>query len=124
MLVHDLRQLRRGTAWRDAPPTAAVLDSRTLQSTPESGGHDGDDGAKRKRGGKVHPAVDTLGHQLALRVTAADAQDRAQVDTVAPHIWAITGSPSSLLMSTRATRTTPAKRQRRPPRRTAFSWKE
>ena len=37
----------------------------------------GFDGAKRKKGSKVHMAVDTLGHLLALQVTAANEQERA-----------------------------------------------
>jgi len=41
------------------------------------------DGAKRCRGSKVHIAVDTLGHLLALKVTAADEGDRAQVAELA-----------------------------------------
>jgi hypothetical protein len=60
-------------------PTAAIFDSRTLQSTVESGGRAGYDGARRRKGNKVHQAVDTLGLLLALCVTAADEQDRAQV---------------------------------------------
>jgi hypothetical protein len=47
----------------------AILDGRTLQSTPESGGRAGYDGAK-KNGSKIHIAVDTLGNLLALKVTA------------------------------------------------------
>jgi hypothetical protein len=57
---------------RKESPTAAILDSRTLQSTPESGARAGYDGAKRRKDGKVHLAVDTLGHLLALCVTAAE----------------------------------------------------
>ena len=34
---------------------------------------------KRKRGSKVHMAVDTLGHLRAVHVTPADEQERAQV---------------------------------------------
>lgn len=34
--VHDLRVLSRWAAGRDAPPTAAILDSRTVQLMPES----------------------------------------------------------------------------------------
>jgi hypothetical protein len=49
-----------------------VIDSRTLQSTPESGARAGYDGAKRRKGSKAHIAVDTLGHLLALTVTPAD----------------------------------------------------
>jgi len=50
-----------------------VLDGRTMQSTPESGERAGYDGYKRKKGSKVHAAVDTLGHLLALKVTAASS---------------------------------------------------
>jgi hypothetical protein len=49
-----------------------MIDSRTLQSTPESGARAGYDGAKRRKGSKVHIAVDTLGHLLALTVTPAE----------------------------------------------------
>ena len=49
-----------------------ILDGRTLQSTPESGARAGYDGAKKKKGSKVHAAVDTLGNLLALTITAAN----------------------------------------------------
>ena len=75
-MVEDLRILLREYAGRKGQPTAVVLDSRTLQSTPESGARGGYDGAKRRKGSKVHAAVDTLGRLLALHVTAADEQDR------------------------------------------------
>ena len=90
-LVHDLRELLRVAAGRKAQPTAAILDSRTLQSSPESGERAGYDGAKRRHGTKVHLAVDTLGHLLALHVTAADEQDRAQVEHLAADLEAATG---------------------------------
>ena len=60
-IVHDLRALLRLGEGRDKEPTAAILDSRTLRSSPESGHRSGYDGAKRKKGSKVHAAVDTLG---------------------------------------------------------------
>ncbi len=82
-MVHDLRVLLRLAAGRAPQPTAAILDSRTLQSTPESGGRAGYDGAKRKKGSKLHAAVDTLGDLLALHATPADAQDREQVARLA-----------------------------------------
>src|SRR6478736_3488998 len=78
-IVHDLRAMLRLVEGRDSAPTAAVIDSRTVQSTPESGPRAGYDGYKRRNGSKVHMAVDTLGHLLALHVTPADEQDRAQV---------------------------------------------
>ena len=80
-IAHDLRMILRLVGEREAQPTAAVLDGRTLQSTPESGGRAGYDGHKRKKGSKVHLAVDTLGHLLALRVTPANANDRAAIVT-------------------------------------------
>lgn len=95
-MVHDLRMLLRKYAGRDAQPSAVVLDSRTLQSTPESGARAGYDGAKRRKGAKVHAAVDTLGHLLALHVTAADEQDRAQVAQLAQAVQQITGDTVEL----------------------------
>jgi transposase len=67
------------------------MDSRTLQSTPKSGERAGYDGAKRRKGSKVHMAVDTLGHLLTLHVTAADEQDRAQVEQLAQAVQQVTG---------------------------------
>ena len=91
-IVHDLRRLLRLAAGREPEPTAAILDSRTLQSSPESGGRAGYDGAKRRKGSKAHMAVDTLGHLLALHVTPADEQDRAQVAALAEAVQAATGA--------------------------------
>jgi transposase len=95
-LVHDLRVLLREHAGRHAQPTAMILDSRTIQSTPTSGARAGYDGAKRRKGSKVHAAVDTLGHLLALHVTPADAQDRAQVAQLAAAVQALTGQHVTL----------------------------
>lgn len=95
-MVHDLRVLLRLAEGRRAQPSAAILDSRTLQSSPESGGRAGYDGAKRKRGTKTHLAVDTLGHLLALHVTPADAQDRAQVAELAQQVQEATDASVEL----------------------------
>src|SRR5688500_18356472 len=95
-IVHDLRAVLRFAAGRGPEPTAVVLDSRTLQSTPESGGRAGYDGYKRKKGSKVHAAVDTLGHLLALHVTPADEQDRAQVRKLAKDVQQATGDSVEL----------------------------
>ena len=95
-MVHDLRAMLRLAQGRAADPSAAVLDSRTLRSTPESGHRGGYDGAKRKRGSKVHAAVDTLGHLLALRVTPATVQDRAQVGALAEALQEATGESVEL----------------------------
>lgn len=90
-IAHDLRMILRMVGERQAQPTAAILDGRTLRSTPESGGRAGYDGAKKKNGSKVHVAVDTLGHLLALKVTAANEQERAQVAELAARVQQVTG---------------------------------
>jgi transposase len=64
-IAHDLRALLRLAQGRKAQPSATILGSRTLQSTPESGTRAGYDGAKRKKGSKVHIVVDTLGQGRA-----------------------------------------------------------
>ena len=86
----------RLAAGRTEEPSAAIIDSRTLRSTPESGSRAGYDGAKRKRGSKLHLAVDTLGHLLALHVTPANADDRAEVGRLAEAIQEATGDSVTL----------------------------
>lgn len=95
-LVHDLRRLLRELEGRAAEPSAAVFDARTLQSTPESGARAGYDGGKRKKGSKTHIAVDTLGHLLAVVVTPADEQERAQVAELAQAVQEATGESVAL----------------------------
>jgi len=94
--VHDLRLLLREVAGREGQPSAMILDSRTIQSTPESGARAGYDGAKRRKGSKVHAAVDTLGHLLALHVTPANEQDRAQVEELAQAVQELTDQSVTL----------------------------
>ena len=90
-IVEDLRAVLRVAQGRAIQPSAVILDSRTLQSSPESGHRAGYEGAKRKRGSKVHIAVDTLGQLLALRVSAANEQDRAQVAALVEQVQEVTG---------------------------------
>lgn len=90
-MAHDLRLLLRLAAQRGDAPSAAILDSRTLQSTPESGARAGFDGHKKRKGSKVHAAVDTLGHLLALKVTPANEQDRAQVAELVVALQEVSG---------------------------------
>src|SRR5829696_5760488 len=123
--THELREVfdalrwivRAGASWRmlphDLPPWEAVYqqtrrwlaagvfeamvhDLRTLRSSPQSGHRAGYDGAKRKRGSKVHAAVDTLGHLLALQVTPADEQHRARVNELAEAVQEATGESVEL----------------------------
>lgn len=90
-IVHDLRRLIRLGEGRKAEPTAVIFDGRTMQSTPESGARAGYDGYKRRKGSKVHMAVDTLGQLLALVVTPANEQERAQVGELAGRVQEVTG---------------------------------
>ncbi len=95
-IVRDLRALLRFAAGRDPEPAAAILDGRTIQATPESGGRAGYDGYKRRNGSKVHVAVDTLGHLLALHVTPANEQERDQVGVLAKAVQEATGKSVEL----------------------------
>src|ERR1700678_3719046 len=88
---HDLRIMVRILAERNEQPSRVILDGRTLQSTPESGERAGFDGAKKKKGSKVHAAVDTLGNLLALKVTPANEQEREQVGELAADVQEVTG---------------------------------
>lgn len=95
-IVHDVRELLRLAGDRKASPSAVILDARTIQSTPESGSRAGYDGYKRRNGSKVHAAVDTLGHLLALKVTPASEQDRAQVAELTEQVQEATGQTVTL----------------------------
>jgi transposase len=90
-MVHDLRMLLREIEGRNPQPSAAIFDGRTLQSTPESGARAGYDGHKKRKGSKVHLAVDTLGQLLTLIVTPANEQERAQVAELATKVQEVTG---------------------------------
>lgn len=54
------------------------------------------DGYKRKRESKVHMAVDTLGHLLAVHITPANEQERAQVQALAREVQLVTGQTVKL----------------------------
>jgi transposase len=90
-MVHDLRVLIRVASGRERQPSAAIFDARTVQSTAESGERAGYDGHKRRNGSKTHLAVDTLGLLLAIHVTAANEQERAQVARLAGAVQEATG---------------------------------
>ncbi len=94
-IVHDLRLLLRAIKGRQPRLSATIWDGRTLQSSPESGGRAGYDGYKRRKGSKVHQAVDTLGYLLAVHVTPASEQI-AQVDQLAQAVQAVTGEQVEL----------------------------
>jgi transposase len=87
-----LRAVLRVALGRAEEPNAAILDSRTLRSSPESGTRGGYDGGKRKKGSKRHLAVDTLGNLLALHVTSANTDDRAAINPLTKAVQAVSGN--------------------------------
>ena len=102
-MVQDLRAVLRladveakDGAGRGPHPSAVILDGTILQSTPESGHRAGYNGHKRKKGSKLHLAVDTLGQLLALRVTPANVDERAEVAALAAEVQAVTGGTVEL----------------------------
>lgn len=95
-IVHDLRVLLRLAEGRNPQPSAAIYDGQTIQSTPESGARAGYDGHKRRKGSKVHIAVDTLGNLISLVVTPADEQERAQVSDLSKAVQEATGQNVTL----------------------------
>jgi transposase len=96
VMVHDLRAVLRFAVGRNPEPSAALFDGRTSQSTPESGPRAGYDGSKRRKGSKVHLAVDTLGHLLALHVTPAHEQERDHVAVLSLAVQEVTGESVQL----------------------------
>ncbi|MFD2406248.1 IS5 family transposase [Azorhizophilus paspali] len=95
-MANDLRSVLRVAQGKQGQPSAVILDGRTLQSTCESGPRAGYDGYKRRKGSKVHMAVDTLGHLLAVHVTPANEQERAQVRSLAQQVQQATGQTVKL----------------------------
>lgn len=89
-IVQALRTVLRTAPGRGNQPTAALVDGRTLQGSCESGPRAGYDGHKRRNGSKVHMAVDTVGHLLALLLTPANEPERAQVATLAKAVQEVT----------------------------------
>lgn len=68
-----------------------VLTGRTLRSTPDSGHRASYDGQQRKKGSKVHIAVDTLGNLPAVHITRGKEQKRAPVAMLAVEVQVVTG---------------------------------
>ena len=99
-IVQDLRLLVRAAAGRRPQPSVAIVDSRTLRSTVESGQRAGVDGHKRVRGSKVHrvhAVVDTMGTLLALAVTPANEAERRQISALAQRVQEVTGESVELI---------------------------
>jgi hypothetical protein len=90
-MVYDLHAILRVAHGRTTQPSAAMFDRHTIPSTPESGTRAGDNGATNRRGSMRHQAVDTLGHLLAVPVTAANEPDSHQVHALAAQVQDVMG---------------------------------
>jgi len=75
--VDELRRRIRAAEGRNSEPTAAVIDSQSVQGATTVGrATRGYDKGKNVNGRKRHIAVDTLGLLICVLVLAADVQDR------------------------------------------------
>ncbi|MGB7757046.1 MAG: IS5 family transposase [Salinisphaera sp.] len=80
--MHDrLRAQWRARLGRNNAPTASAIDAQSNRGSPQ-GGATGYDAGKKVKGRKRHVVVDTLGLLLAVSVTAASVQDRAEAHPV------------------------------------------
>ncbi len=74
VLVRLRMQMRRRQG-RDPEPSAAIIDSQSIKTSAVRGPEKGYDAGKKIRGRKRHLLVDTQGHLLAVKVTAAHCSD-------------------------------------------------
>lgn len=74
-MYDELRSLWRTRQRRARDPTAAILDSQSVKTSPQ-GGPKGYDAGKKVKGRKRHLVTDTLGLVLSVLVTPASTQDR------------------------------------------------
>jgi transposase len=74
-MYDELRTLWRAREGREAAPTAVILDSQSVKTSPQ-GGPKGYDAGKKVKGRKRHLVTDTLGLLIAVLITVGSVQDR------------------------------------------------
>jgi len=75
-LNDKLRRRLRSQQGRDENASAGIVDSQSVKTSEEGAAERGFDAGKKVNGRKRHILVDTLGLLLAVKVHAADIQDR------------------------------------------------
>jgi putative transposase len=76
---------RRLAAGRKRWPTAAIIDTQSVKTGPQSGPR-GYDAHKKIKGRKRVLMIDTQGDPLGVRVVPADTQDRDTLESLAPNL--------------------------------------
>jgi len=76
-VLETLRKRKRQQQGRDEEPSAAVIDSQSIKTSAVRGPEKGFDMGKKVWGRKRHALVDTEGHLLQVKVTAASDSDLA-----------------------------------------------
>ena len=74
-MYDELRTLWRAREGREPDPTAVILDSQSVKTSPQ-GGPKGYDAGKKVKGRKRHLVTDTLGLLIAVFITVGSVQDR------------------------------------------------
>ncbi len=92
-MTHDLRAVLRLLDGRHSQPSAVILDGRTVQSSPESGGRAGFDGHKKKRQQNSHCGGHPRPPARSARYSGqrANEQERDQVGVLAEAVQEVTG---------------------------------
>jgi transposase len=90
-MVSDLHSIIRVAQARQDQPSAVMMNGRRCNRVARVAHTRATTARKRKRGSKVHMAVDALGHLLVVHVMPTGEQERAQVHKLCEAVQGATG---------------------------------